>query len=68
MPNPPILAADTVDWTYEDVAEELEHLAMLEDLEPPAGPSLSDIPSMLFDDEIARAAEDLEQISELESG
>ncbi len=68
MPNPPILAADTVDWTYEDVAEELEHLAMLEDLEPPAGPSLSDLPSTLLDDEIARAAEDLEAISELESG
>jgi hypothetical protein len=66
MPTPPILAVEMIDWTYEDVAEELEHLAMLEDLEPPAGPSLSDLPSLFLDDEIARAAADLEQVAELE--
>ncbi len=66
MPNPPILAAENVDWTYEDVAEELEHLAMLEDLEPPAGPSLSDLPSLVFDDEIARVAEDLQALADLD--
>jgi hypothetical protein len=37
-----------------------------EDLEPPAGPSLSDLPAMLFDDEIARVAEDLDRVAELE--
>ena len=66
MPNPPILEAEMIDWTYEDVAEELEHLAMVEDLEPPAGPSLSDLPALLGDDEIARVAADLEQVAELE--
>jgi len=66
MPTPPILEVSTIDWTYEDVAEELEHLAIIEDLEPPAGPSLSDLPSILGDDEIARVAADLEQVAELE--
>lgn len=68
MPNPPILAADTVDWTYEDLAEELEHLAMLEDLDAPSGPSLSEIPTLLAaaDDELARVAEDLDAVADLE--
>ena len=66
MPTPPILEVQTIDWTYEDVAEELEHLAMLEDLEPPAGPSLSDLPALLADTEIARVAADLEQVAQLE--
>ncbi len=66
MPTPPILQVETIDWTYEDVAEELEHLAMIEDLEPPAGPSLADLPALFVDDEIARVAADLEQVAELE--
>ena len=66
MPTPPILAVEMIDWTYEDVAEELEHLAMLEDLEPPAGPSLPDLTSLLIDDELARVAADLEQVATLE--
>ena len=66
MPTPPILEVETIDWTYEDVAEELEHLAMLENLEPPAGPALSDLPGILLDDEIARVAADLERVAELE--
>jgi hypothetical protein len=61
-----MLAVDTIDWTYEDVAEELEHLAMLEELEPPAGPSLTELPAILLDDEIARVAAELEQVAELE--
>jgi hypothetical protein len=66
MSTPPILAVETIDWTYEDVAEELEHLAMLEDLEPPAGPALSDLPGILLDDEIARVAAELECVAQLE--
>jgi hypothetical protein len=54
MPNPPILSVETVDWTYDDVAEELEHLAMIEDLEPSSGPSLADLPSLLLDDDLLR--------------
>jgi hypothetical protein len=66
MPTPPILEVQMIDWTYEDVAEELEHLAMMEDLEPPTGPALSELPGMLLDADIARVAEDLEQVAELE--
>lgn len=65
MVNRPILDAETLDWTYEDVATELEQLAMLEDLEPPSGPSLSDLPSLAFDDEISRASADLDQLADL---
>ena len=69
MLDPPILAAETLDWTYEDVADELEQLALIEDLErePPARPSLADLPALVLDDEIARAAEELETIAELEA-
>jgi hypothetical protein len=66
MPTPPILEVETFDWTYEGVAEELEHLAMLENLEPPAGPMLSELPGILLDDEITRVAADLERLAELE--
>ncbi len=66
MPTPPILEVPTIDWTYEDLTEEYEHLAVLEDLEEQAGPSLSDLPQLLVDDEIARVAEDLETVAELE--
>ena len=65
MPIPSNLEAST-DWTYEDVAEELEHLAMLEDLEPSAGLALAELPGMLLDPELARLAADLEQVAELE--
>jgi hypothetical protein len=67
MPSSPILSVETVDWTYEDVAEELEHLAMIEDLEPPSGPSLSDLPSLLFDDDLLRFADELATVAELEA-
>lgn len=67
MPNPPMLAADTADWTYEDVSEELDRLAMLEGMEPPGGPSPSELPTLVLDDEIARAFEDLETVAELEA-
>jgi hypothetical protein len=66
MPTPPILEAPTIDWTYEDLTEELEQLAMLEDLEEPAGPSLADLPELLVDSELARVAEDLETVAALE--
>jgi hypothetical protein len=66
MPTPPILEASTIDWTYEDLTEELEHLALLEELESPAGPLLAEFPALFFDDEIARVAEDLGQVAELE--
>ena len=67
MPNPPCLSVENLDWTFEDVAEELEHLAMNEDLEPPSGPSLSDLPSLLFDDDLRRVAEDLATVAALEA-
>ncbi len=67
MPNPPIVAAENMDWTYEDFAEELEHLALVEDLEPPAGPTLADLPSWVFDDEFRRIAGELEIVAELEA-
>ena len=68
MPNPPILSVENVDWTFEDVAEELEHLAMIEDLESPSGPSLSDLPSLLFfDDDLLRVADELETVAVLEA-
>ena len=66
MPNSPILEVETVDWTYEDVAEELEHLALLEDLEMPTEEAPTDLASLLLDDEIARAAEELRTVAELE--
>jgi hypothetical protein len=62
-----MLSVETVDWTYEDVAEELEHLAMIEDLEPSSGPSLSDLPSLLFDDDLLRFADELATVAELEA-
>jgi hypothetical protein len=69
MPNPPILAVDPLELSYEDFADELEQLALLEDLEkePPAGPSLADLPALVFDDEIFRVAEDLERLAEAEA-
>jgi hypothetical protein len=67
MPSPPIREAVTFDWTYEDVAGELESLARLEDLELPSGPSLSDLPSLVLGDELAHVAEDLETVAELEA-
>ena len=67
MPSSPMLSVETVDWTYEDVAEELEHLAMIEDLEPSSGPSLSDLPSLLFDDDLLRVADELATVAELEA-
>ena len=67
MPTPPILEVQMIDWTYEDVAEELEHLAMIEDLEPPSGPSLSDLSSLLLDDDLLRVADELATVAELEA-
>ena len=67
MPNPPMLAADTADGSYEDVSEELDRRAMLEGMEPSGGPSPSDLPTPVLDDEIARAFEDLETVAELEA-
>ena len=67
LPNSPILEAETVDWTYEDVAEELEHLALIEELESPAEEEPTDLASELVDDEIARAAEELRKIAQLEA-
>ncbi len=67
LPNSPILEAETVEWTYDDVAEELEHLALIEELESPAEEEPTDLASTLVDDEIARAAEELETVAELEA-
>lgn len=67
MIAPPILQADPLDWTYDDLAAELEHLALLEDLEPPAGPSLADLSAMLVDEDLRRVTEDLETVAELEA-
>jgi hypothetical protein len=66
MPNPPV-AAENLEWTYADLALELEHLAAMEGLEAPVGPSLSDLPSLLFDDDLLRVADELEMVAELEA-
>ncbi len=67
MPNSPILEAETVDWTFEDVTEELEHLAVIEDLEPSNEPMPEpDQEWMAVDDEIERAAEELRTVALLE--
>jgi hypothetical protein len=65
--TPAILDADTMDWTYDDLAEELEQLAIVADLEPPRGPSLADLPSLgaLGGDELAQLAGDLERVADL---
>jgi hypothetical protein len=65
MTTPAILDADPMDWTYDDLADELEQLAMVADLEPPRGPSLADLPELAFDGALSRLAEDLERIAEL---
>ena len=65
MPTPAILDADTIDWTYDDLSEELEQLAVVEDLEPPHGPSLSDLRDAVLDVEIVHVAQDLERVAEL---
>jgi hypothetical protein len=65
MTTPAILDADTIDWTYDDLADELERLAMVADLEPPRGPSLADLPQLPFDGALSRIAEDLETVAEL---
>jgi hypothetical protein len=68
MTNPAILGADPMDWTYDDLADELEQLAMVADLEPPRGPSLADLPSLgtlAGGEELAQLAGDLERVAEL---
>lgn len=67
MIAPPILQADPLDWTYDDLAMELENLALLEGLEPPAGPSLADLSAMLVDEDLRRVTEDLETVARLEA-
>lgn len=70
MLNSPILEAQTADWTYEDVTEELEHLAIVEELglelEPANEPVPPDLPPVVGDDEIGRASEELRTVAELE--
>jgi hypothetical protein len=67
MTKPAILDADPIDWTYDDLADELEHLAIVADLDPPRGPSLADLARLgeVGGDELARVAGDLERIAEL---
>lgn len=60
MPNLPI-DPESAEWMYVPVAEDLDRLSMVEDLEPSAGPSLSDLPWVAADDEVGRVAEELEQ-------
>jgi hypothetical protein len=67
MINPPILQADPLDWTYDDVASELESLALLEDLEIPAGTSLADLSAMVVDEDLRRVTEELETVARLEA-
>jgi hypothetical protein len=67
MINPPILQADPLDWTYDDLATELEHLALLEDLEPPASPSFADLTAMVVGEDLRRLTEDLETLARLEA-
>ncbi len=67
LPNSPILEVETVDWTYDDVAEELEHLALIEELESPAVEPPPELASLIVDDEITRAAEELRTVAQLEA-
>ncbi len=67
LPNSPILEAETVEWTFDDVTEELEHLALIEELESPAVEPPPDFASMILDDEITRAAEELRTVAQLEA-
>jgi hypothetical protein len=59
MPNLPI-EPESAEWMYLAVAEDLDHLSMVEDQEPTAGPSPSDLPEVAADDELGRVGEELE--------
>jgi hypothetical protein len=65
MPTPAILDADTIDWTYDDLSEELEQLALVEDLEPRHGRSLSELRDAVLDGEIVHVVQDLERVAML---
>jgi hypothetical protein len=52
---------------YGDLADELEQLALLHDLEPPRGMSLSDVPALAFGEDLSLPAADLERVAELEA-
>jgi hypothetical protein len=67
MIHPPILQADPLDWTYDELASELEALALLEDLELPAGASLADLTAMVVDEDLRRVTEELETVARLEA-
>jgi hypothetical protein len=67
MTTPAILDADLLDWTYDDLADELEQLAMLSGLEPPTGASLVDLGALAFRDDLALLAADLERVAQLEA-
>jgi hypothetical protein len=61
MTTPAILDADGKGWTYSDLADELDDIAMLAGLEPPAGRTVVDLPAVAFRDDLAFLAADLER-------
>jgi hypothetical protein len=67
MTTPAILEMDASDWTYDDVADELDQLAMISGLEPPSSPTLLDLGALAFRDDLAILAADLERVAELEA-
>lgn len=65
MTTPAILDSDTIDLTYDDLSEELEQLALVEDLEPRHGRSFSELRDAMLDVELVHVAQDLERVAEL---
>jgi hypothetical protein len=65
-PTPPIVDVSTIDWTYEDVTQEMEQLAMLEELQEESAPSLLDLARLVAGDELLQVAAELDELAQAE--